>query len=71
MTRTSKIKFLSASLILAAAQLAHAQTPKLSVHWEELTGPDFVTAIHQSQSTCILPIGIMEKHGPTCPSVRT
>ncbi|MGE5205002.1 MAG: creatininase family protein [Chlamydiota bacterium] len=40
---------------------------KLSVHWEELTAPDFVRAIHQSQGTCLLPFGILEKHGPHLP----
>jgi creatinine amidohydrolase len=33
------------------------------VQWEELTSADFVKAIHQSQDTCLLPIGILEKHG--------
>src|SRR5438105_1366483 len=40
---------------------------KLSVHWEELTGPDFVAAIRQAQGTCLLPFGILEKHGPHLP----
>jgi creatinine amidohydrolase len=40
---------------------------KLSVHWEELTGPDFVEAIKRSQGTCLLPFGILEKHGPHMP----
>jgi creatinine amidohydrolase len=40
---------------------------KLSVHWEELTGPDFVQAISRSGGTCILPFGILEKHGPHLP----
>jgi creatinine amidohydrolase len=40
---------------------------KLSVHWEELTAPDFVQAIHQSGGTCLLPFGILEKHGPHLP----
>src|SRR3954467_7663048 len=40
---------------------------KLSVHWEELTGPDFRDAVHQSQATCLLPFGILEKHGPHLP----
>jgi creatinine amidohydrolase len=48
------------------ASLLQAQE-KLSAHWEELTGPDFVKAIHQSQGTCLLPIGILEKHGPHLP----
>src|SRR6201996_1274848 len=55
---------LSVSL-LAAASALHAQT--LSPKWEELTAPDFVTAIHQSQGVCILPFGILEKHGPHLP----
>src|SRR5580698_8592829 len=40
---------------------------KLSVHWEELTAADFQTAIGQSQGTCLLPLGILEKHGPHLP----
>ena len=35
----------------------------LSVKWEELTSAEFVKAIHESQGTCLLPVGIMEKHG--------
>ncbi|MGC2186533.1 MAG: creatininase family protein [Terriglobales bacterium] len=40
---------------------------KLSVHWEELTAADFRSAIQQSQGTCLLPFGILEKHGPHLP----
>src|SRR6266498_1342778 len=40
---------------------------KLSVHWEELTAPDFVQAITRSGGTCLLPFGIIEKHGPHLP----
>jgi creatinine amidohydrolase len=39
----------------------------LSAQWEELTGPDFVAAIHQAQGVCVLPFGIIEKHGPHLP----
>jgi creatinine amidohydrolase len=39
----------------------------LSAKWEELTGPDFIQAIHQSQGACVLPFGIIEKHGPHLP----
>src|ERR1700735_393545 len=45
---------------------AQANSPQ-SVHWEELTGPDFVEAIKRSQGTCLLPFGILEKHGPHMP----
>src|SRR5207245_8822997 len=40
---------------------------KLSTHWENLTAPDFRSAIQQSQGTCLLPLGILEKHGPHLP----
>ena len=42
-------------------------SPKLSVHWEELTASDFREGIHRSQGTCLLPFGILEKHGPHLP----
>jgi creatinine amidohydrolase len=37
------------------------------VKWEELTGADFASALRQSQGTCLLPFGIIEKHGPQLP----
>jgi creatinine amidohydrolase len=40
---------------------------KLSVHWEELTAAEFRAAIEQSKGTCLLPFGILEKHGPHLP----
>ena len=40
---------------------------KLSVHWEELTAADFKDAIARAQGTCLLPFGILEKHGPHLP----
>lgn len=43
------------------------QNNGLSTQWEELTGPDFIQAIHQSQGVCLLPFGIIEKHGPHLP----
>jgi len=51
--------------VLAALSSAGAQN--LSVHWEELTAADFVAAIHKSGGTCLLPFGIIEKHGPHLP----
>lgn len=44
-----------------------ANTTTLSPKWEELTGPDFIHAIHQSQGVCLLPFGIIEKHGTQLP----
>ena len=55
-------------LLTILASLAQAQTPpKISVHWEELTASDFREGIHRSQGTCVLPFGILEKHGPHLP----
>jgi len=39
----------------------------LSVHWEELTAAEFRQAIARSQGTCLLPFGILEKHGAHLP----
>src|SRR5216110_1680690 len=50
----------------ARAQTAAPQV-KLSVHWEELTAADFREGIRRSQATCLLPFGILEKHGPHLP----
>jgi len=40
---------------------------KLSVHWEELTAEDFRAGVQQAQGTCLLPFGIVEKHGEHLP----
>jgi len=40
---------------------------KLPVCWEELTAPDFVKAVKQSEGVCIIPLGVIEKHGPHLP----
>jgi creatinine amidohydrolase len=50
----------------SGANLSRAQA-SLSPHWEELTGPDFIEAIHQARGACVLPFGIIEKHGPHLP----
>lgn len=39
----------------------------LSFRMEELTAPDFVKAVEKSSKTCIIPIGVFEKHGPHMP----
>src|SRR5579864_112433 len=51
--------------LLALPALVSAQT--LSVHWDELNAGDFLAGIQKSQNTCVLPIGILEKHGPHLP----
>jgi creatinine amidohydrolase len=53
-------------MISLFAASARAQS-KLSARWEELTAADFRQAIQQSKGTCLLPFGILEKHGPHLP----
>jgi creatinine amidohydrolase len=40
---------------------------KLPSLWNELTAPDFIKAVELSRGICLLPAGIMEKHGPHLP----
>ena len=59
-------------VLLAFAHFMTAQTQTkenspLSVKYEELTAFDFVKAIEKSGGVCIIPMGIMEKHGPHLP----
>ena len=62
--KRAAISFLLLSPIVAC--YINAQS-KLSTNWEELTAADFRTAILQSKGTCLLPFGILEKHGPHLP----
>jgi creatinine amidohydrolase len=55
-----------AGLLACCTHVSWSQA-RLSVHWEELTAADFRSAIQQSQGTCLLPFGILEKHGPHLP----
>ena len=53
-------------LLISLANAALGQN-KLSPKWEELTAAEFRDAIAKSQGTCLLPFGILEKHGPHLP----
>ena len=54
-------------LLVLTLQATPASQTKLSVHWAELSAPEFRDAIARAQGTCLLPFGIMEKHGPHLP----
>jgi len=58
-----------AAVVVAAlavsASPAHAQ--RLSPKWEELTAADFLQALDRAANSCVLPFGIIEKHGPAGP----
>ena len=53
-------------VFLLATSSVSAQT-KLSPKWEELTAADFRQGVQESKGTCLLPFGILEKHGPHLP----
>src|SRR5579883_2301285 len=55
----------SLPLVVLASALASAQS--LPIKWEELTAGDFIKAVQQSRGVCVLPFGIVEKHGPHLP----
>src|SRR4029450_12325943 len=58
---------LALALFTAAAATAAAATPEMPFRWDELTASDWPAAVERSARTCILPIGILEKHGPHAP----
>jgi creatinine amidohydrolase len=60
-------KWLFGALLLLLISAQGFSQPKLSPKWEELTAAEFRDGIRQSQGTCVLPFGILEKHGPHLP----
>jgi creatinine amidohydrolase len=56
---------LTGLVLLICVQLLQAQ--ELHSRWDELVASDWAKALKLSDSTCILPIGILEKHGPHVP----
>ena len=69
-TALTTVLAVSVALVTAVSAGQRAPTPaaeKLSVRYEELTAPDFVKAVAASGGTCVVPLGILEKHGPHLP----
>ena len=59
-------RILAAWLVVLCPLISWSQN-NLSPRWEELTADDFRLAIQRSENTCLLPFGIVEKHGPHLP----
>ena len=57
------------SLILALLLVFSVRvfSQEIPFRYEELTTPDFVKAVEKSAKTCIIPIGVLEKHGQHLP----
>jgi creatinine amidohydrolase len=53
--------------LVALALAASTSAQELPPRWDELTASDWPKALERSAGTCILPIGILEKHGPHAP----
>jgi creatinine amidohydrolase len=57
-------KLRATAVVAFALSLALIMRAKeLSAGWDELTAGDFIKAIGKAQGTCLLPFGILEKHG--------
>ena len=70
--RNLAVLFLSlvSAILLAASLWGQEAKPApggLPVRYEELTAPDFVRALEKSGGTCLIPLGVIEKHGPHLP----
>jgi creatinine amidohydrolase len=59
------MKIKVAVLLMAGAVPLFAQD--LPSRWDELTASDWPAALEKSARTCLLPLGILEKHGPHAP----
>ena len=59
----------AAAVVVAALAVSEspARAQRLSPKWEELTASDFVQALEAAANSCVLPFGIVEKHGPAGP----
>ncbi len=55
-------------LLVSLFTAAQASAQGLPTKWEELTAADFVQALEASEGTCALPMGVVEKHGPSGPT---
>lgn len=54
-------------LIIFALIPVGLTSQEIPTRWDELTFSDWDLALEKSNNTCILPIGILEKHGPGVP----
>jgi creatinine amidohydrolase len=58
-------KIVIAAFFLSLSSTVFSQN--IPARWDELVATDWPLALEKSSRTCILPIGILEKHGPHLP----
>jgi creatinine amidohydrolase len=61
------ISSLFLSILWCALAISQTESKEISFKMEELTSPQFVTAIAKAGGVCVIPLGIIEKHGPHLP----
>ncbi len=61
------MRFVIGVLLITVASSAPAGAQELPVRWDELTASDWPKALEKAAHTAILPIGVLEKHGPHAP----
>jgi creatinine amidohydrolase len=54
-------------LIFIFTILCISVSAQLPVKWEELSSSEFVTAVEKAGKVCVVPMGVIEKHGPYLP----
>jgi len=63
-----KLQLLLSSLFLSIILMAQQTNPgNLPFKMEDLTSPKFTKAVDLSAGVCVIPLGIIEKHGPHLP----
>jgi len=55
------------TLLLVGAVSGLSAQETIPVQWEQITSPDFDKALEMSGGVCIVPMGVLEKHGPHLP----
>lgn len=48
-------------------RVEEGKVKELPVFWDQLTSPDFREAVTRANGVCVIPIGVIEKHGPHLP----
>jgi len=62
-----KLKIILPVLFLTVALMGQQLNQSLPYKMEDLTSPKFVKAVDLAGGVCVIPLGIIEKHGPHLP----
>jgi creatinine amidohydrolase len=61
------ITLLLEAIMMALLFCNNATGQNLLTSWEDLTSGDFVRALKKADGVCVIPMGVIEKHGPHLP----